>query len=192
MLQGTLNAAVNRLVEEVSSRVLSKRKLEDDDSVMLNNRVELSCNIFRRLRQREWFDAWTIIVAMQILDKPLFVRHGYSVLLDEFRRNSRMKSVKRPLVGWARKMIKLYNKAKEMFRDVIYLVYFCLLNYKNVYFTLLKINKQEKVIRYYNLIVDKGVINSTIKLIRVGRLVKVRCFFNNKGGDATNLSVEGV
>jgi hypothetical protein len=192
MPQGTLNAAVDGLVEEVSSRVLGKRKLEDDDSVAVNNGVELSCNIFRRLRQGEWFDAWTIMAAMQISDKPLFVRYGYSVPLDELGRNGRMKPVKRPLAGWARKMIKLHNEAKEMFGDATRLVYFCPLNHKNVHFTLLEINEQEEVIRHYDPMADKGVIDGTMKLTRVGRLVKVRCSFHDEGGDAPNPIVGGV
>jgi hypothetical protein len=47
MLKGTLNAAVNRLTEDVSTRVLGKRKLEDEDSVAAANGVELFCGIFR-------------------------------------------------------------------------------------------------------------------------------------------------
>jgi hypothetical protein len=37
-------------------------------------------------------------------------------------------------------MTKLYNKAKKMFRDTTHLVYFYLLNHKNVHFILLKMN----------------------------------------------------
>jgi hypothetical protein len=192
MPQGSLNAAVDGLIEQVSSRVLGKRKLKDDDSVAVNNGVELSCNIFHRLRQGEWFDAWTIMAAMQISDKPVFVRHGYSVPLDEPGRNGRMKPVKSPLAGWARKMIKLHNEAKEMFGDATRLVYFCPLNHQNMHFTLLEINEQEEVIRHYDPMADKGVIDGTMKLTRVGRLVKVRCSFNDEGGYAPNPIIGGV
>ncbi|KAF7502222.1 hypothetical protein GJ744_006435 [Endocarpon pusillum] len=192
MPQGTLDAAVDGLVKEVSSRVLGKRKLEDNDSVAVNNGVELSCNIFHRLRQGEWFDAWTIMAAMQISDKPLFVRHGYSVPLDELGRNGRMRSVKTPLAGWARTMIKLHNEAKEVFENTTRLVYFCPLNHKNEHFTLLEINEQEEVMRHYDSRADQGVIDGTMKLTRVGRLVKVRCSFDDKGGGAPNPIVGGV
>jgi hypothetical protein len=87
------------LTEDVSTKVLGKRKLEDDDSVAVDNRVEYSCDIFRRLRQGEWFDARTIKAAMQIPDRPFFVRYGHSVPLDELGRNNRMKPVKKPLAG---------------------------------------------------------------------------------------------
>jgi hypothetical protein len=103
-----------------------------------------------------------------------------------------MKPVKRPLIEWARKMIKLHNKAKKMFRNVTRLIYFYPLNHKMVHFTLLKINKQEEVIRHYDLMADKGVIDGTMELTRVGRLVKVRCFFNDESGDAPNPITGGV
>jgi hypothetical protein len=57
MPKGTLNAAVNWLIDDVSTRVLGKRKLENEDSIAVNNGIKLSCDIFRRLRQGEWFDA---------------------------------------------------------------------------------------------------------------------------------------
>jgi hypothetical protein len=132
------------------------------------------------------------MAAMQISDKPLFVRHGYSVPLDELGRNGRMKPVKRPLAGWARKMIQLHNEAKEMSGDVTRLVFFCPLNHKNVHFTLLEINEQEEVIRPYDPMADKGVIDGTMELTWVGRLVKVRCSFNDESGDAPNPIAEGV
>jgi hypothetical protein len=65
MPKGTLSAAVNQLTEDVSTRVLGKRKLEDEDSVAVDNGVELFCDIFRRLLQGEWFDAWAMRAAMQ-------------------------------------------------------------------------------------------------------------------------------
>jgi hypothetical protein len=49
--EGILNTAVDRLVKDISSRVLGKRTLEDNDSVAINNGAELPCDIFDRLRQ---------------------------------------------------------------------------------------------------------------------------------------------
>lgn len=110
---GILNAAVDQLTEDVSTKVLGKHKLEDDDSVAVGNRVEYSCDIFRRLRQGEWFDAWTIKAAMQISDRPFFVRYGHSVPLDELGRNNRMNPVKKPLAGWAGEIRTLRQEAKD-------------------------------------------------------------------------------
>jgi hypothetical protein len=72
------------------------------------------------------------------------------------------------------------------------LIYFYSSNYKNADFTLFEINEQEEVIPFYDPMADKGVIDGTIKLTRVGRLVKVRCPFNNEGGHASNPIVGGV
>jgi hypothetical protein len=49
-----LNAAVHRLIEGVSTRVLGKRKFEDDDKVSVNNGVELPCDIFSPVLQSLW------------------------------------------------------------------------------------------------------------------------------------------
>jgi hypothetical protein len=55
--------------------------------------------------------------------------------------------------------------------DAVRLIYFRPLNHNNNHFTLLEINEREEKIRHYNLMADRGVIESTAKLIRVGRLV---------------------
>jgi hypothetical protein len=39
---------------------------------------------------------------------------------------------------------------------------------------------------------DKGVIDDIMKLTRMGRLMKVRCFFDDEGGGAFNLIIEEV
>jgi hypothetical protein len=52
-------------------------------------------------------------------------------------------------------------------------VYFCPLNSNNNHFTLLEINEREKKIYYYNSMADQGVIDGTVKLTRVGKMVVV-------------------
>ena len=49
MLQDILNVVINELIKEIDSRVLNKYKLEDDDSIVMNNEIKLFYNIFRRL-----------------------------------------------------------------------------------------------------------------------------------------------
>jgi hypothetical protein len=88
-------------------------------------------------------------------------------------RNGRMKPVKRPLAGWTRKIIDLRDKAKDTFGDAVRLVHFRPLNHSNNHFTLLEINEREEKIRHYNSMADRGVIEGTAKLTRVGRLVQV-------------------
>jgi hypothetical protein len=51
MLKGILNAAVNQLTKDVNIKVLSKRRLKDNDVITLSNGVKLFYNIFHRLRQ---------------------------------------------------------------------------------------------------------------------------------------------
>ena len=57
MLKRSLNLAVDRLIQDVGTKVLGKRKFENDDSVAVDGRVKLSYNIFNMLRQDRSFDA---------------------------------------------------------------------------------------------------------------------------------------
>jgi hypothetical protein len=171
ILKGTLNAAINELTEDISFKVLGKRKLEDSDSIAVDSGVELSCDIFRRLRQGEWFNAWNIRAAMQISDRPFFVRYGHSVPLDELGRNNRIKPIKRPLAGWAREISTLRQEAKDVGGDAGALIHFRPLNHNNNHFTLLEINEGEEKIRHYDSMVNKDMIEGIAKLTRVGKLV---------------------
>jgi hypothetical protein len=56
MPQGSLNTAVDRLIEDVSTKVLGKRKrmLKPDDNVTLDGGVDIFCNTFDMLRQGKW------------------------------------------------------------------------------------------------------------------------------------------
>ena len=47
--QGCLNTAINQVVKGIS-HVLTKHTLSDDDSIIVNGAVELSCSVFDRLR----------------------------------------------------------------------------------------------------------------------------------------------
>ena len=99
-------------------------------------------------------------------NKLSFVRYSYSIPLDQFKqfgRNSKIKRVTRPLAGWRKKVKVFYKEAQKEYSEESYLVYFCLLNCKGSYFTLLKINGQEEKIYYYNLIVNRDVINGILK-----------------------------
>ena len=44
-----MDVAVDCLIEEVSTKVIGKRKLKKDNSVMINSGIELLCNILNRL-----------------------------------------------------------------------------------------------------------------------------------------------
>ena len=55
VLQGHLDTAVGQVVKGIG-HVLGKHTLDDDDSIMVNGAVELSCSVFDRLRSREWLN----------------------------------------------------------------------------------------------------------------------------------------
>ncbi|RHZ45973.1 uncharacterized protein CDV56_104172 [Aspergillus thermomutatus] len=167
-----LDAAIDRLIERVSTKLFSKTMLGDDDTVTVNGSVELSCDIFQRLRRDEWLDTWTIIAGMQISDKPAFIRHIESVPLDEMiGRSGRPKQIKQPLAGLAKKIEKYRSEAKEIFGTGTCLVYFCPINHRNNHFTLLEINEREKVIRHYDSMADPAVVKGD-KGTRISDLVK--------------------
>jgi hypothetical protein len=181
MPEGSLNVAVDRLIEDVSTKVLGKRKLEDDDTITVNGGVELPCNIFDRLRHGEWFDAWTIRAAMEMSDKPPFVRYGHSVPLDEPVQKTDENGekriipvpVKRPLMRWGNKIREFRKAAQDMHGDEIRLVYLCPLNQDINHFTLLEINEREEKIRHYDSRARKGVIDGRTTTTRVRKLVQV-------------------
>jgi hypothetical protein len=58
MSQGFLNTAVDRLIEDVSIKILGKRKrmLKPDDNVTLDGGVNIFYNTFDMLRQGKWLD----------------------------------------------------------------------------------------------------------------------------------------
>jgi hypothetical protein len=53
MPKNTLNAAVYRLIKNVNIKILNKRKFENNDKISINNGIELSYDIFSRLRQKK-------------------------------------------------------------------------------------------------------------------------------------------
>jgi hypothetical protein len=48
-----LNTTVDHLIEEVSTKIIGKRKLEKDDSVAIDSGIELPCDMLNRLHQGE-------------------------------------------------------------------------------------------------------------------------------------------
>jgi hypothetical protein len=52
-------------------------------------------------------------------------------------------------------------------------VYFCPLSINNNHFTLLEINEREKKIYRYNSMVGQDIIDGTVKLIRVDKIVLI-------------------
>jgi hypothetical protein len=143
---------------------------------------ELPCNIFNMLRRDNWFDAWLLLAGMKMSDKPSFVRYGYSVPLDQFERFGRSgtRRVSRPLAGWRQTIERFSSEAQIQQGQVIRLVYFCPLNSNNNHFTLLEINERERKIYHYDSMASKGVIDGTVELSRVGKMVLVSDIHNRQ------------
>ncbi|KAL4864639.1 hypothetical protein BDV12DRAFT_200881 [Aspergillus spectabilis] len=168
---GRLNTAIDCLVEGVKEKVLNQATLDPNDILAVNGSMELECKILQHLRPGQQLDAWTILAAMQISDRPAFVRHEKSIPLDEIIKLElvkRTRPFRRPLAAWAKKISSYRRKAKEIFGDVVPLVYFCPINHMDSHYTLLEINKRERVIRHYNSLADRDGVNKTW----MSRLVK--------------------
>jgi hypothetical protein len=148
--------------------VFKKRKLDADDTLSINGSVELSIDIFARLRAGEWLDSWALMAAMQISDRPDFVKFGESIPLDSFGRHGQMRSIKRPFQTWARRIISYRREAE----GGTPLIFYCPVNHSNSHFTLLEINDGEKAIRHYDSQAPITAIKGT-KKTRVAGLVEV-------------------
>lgn len=173
MPKGALNTALRGLIGDVSTKVLRKRMFKDVDAVAVNN-IPVTCNIFDRLRYGEWLNDDMINLAMNISDKPDFVKYGYSVPLDKVGKTRTASPINRPLAAWARRINRLREGERNGSESMTPLVYFCPLNHYGIHFTLLEINDQEKVIRHYDSSADQATINGSGKRTRVARLVEVR------------------
>uniref|UniRef100_A0A093VIS8 Ubiquitin-like protease family profile domain-containing protein n=1 Tax=Talaromyces marneffei PM1 TaxID=1077442 RepID=A0A093VIS8_TALMA len=164
----TLSKAVDRLTSQVSTQVFSKRKLDENDTVSINGSVELSIDLFARLRAGEWLDSWALMAAMYISDRPDFVRFGESIPLDSIGRHGQMRSIKRPFQAWAGKIAMFRREAEKSTP----LIFYCPVNHDNSHFTLLEVNDSEKVIRHYDSQAPLTAMNGT-KKTRVAALVEV-------------------
>ncbi|KAF4230400.1 hypothetical protein CNMCM6457_005976 [Aspergillus fumigatiaffinis] len=166
---GELDVAVNRLIERVSTELFARATLGDNDEVTVNGSMELPCDCFQRFRGDELLNNYAILGAMQISDRPAFVRHFPSVPLDDVTLRSGT-IMRNPLSGLTRKIEGCRRDAEQNFGTLVSLVYFCPLNH-NRHFTLLEINEREKAIRHYDSMADPAVIKGE-KTTRISTLVE--------------------
>jgi hypothetical protein len=174
-------AAVDQLINSVSTNVLGKRELEGSDIVAINNGKELECDIFKRLRRGEWFDAWTIFAGMSMLDKTPFVTYDHSIPLDEARNGRRTRLISRPLRRWRIDIDKWRSQVSSQSNETgIRQVYLRPLFHNGNHFSLLEINELQQMIYHYDSRASENVINGTVPIIngkleqiRVGKLVEV-------------------
>jgi len=134
--QGHLDTAVSQVVEGIG-HVLGKHILDDDDSVMVNGAVELSCGVFDRLRSKEWLNCWDIAAALEMTNRPVFVRLGLSVPLQKKEVNGEATPLSNPLHRWRKKIDDYRCEGKNDPNGPQ--VYICPLNVNADHFTLLEI-----------------------------------------------------
>lgn len=168
-----MDTAIDRVVDKIS-HVLSKHPLGNDDSIMVNGAAELSCGVFNRLRSREWLNYWDITAALEMTNRPVFVKLGLSILLHKRDANGEVMPLLNPLRRWRKKIDEYRYEGKNDFKGPQ--VYICPLNVNANYFTLLEINKQTKIIYHYDSIASRRVIHRKITSTPVRRIVEVRRF----------------
>ena len=168
-----MDTAIDQVVEGIS-HVLGKHTLGDDDSIMVNGAVELSCGVFDRLRSREWLNFWDIAAALEMTDRPVFVRLGLSVPLHRKDANSEVTPLSNPLRRWRKKIDDYRCEGKNDLEGPQ--VYICPLNVNADHFTLLEINEQTKMIYHYDPMASHGIIHRKIKSTPVRRVVEVSGF----------------
>lgn len=165
-----MDAAVNQVVKRIS-RVLGKHTLNDNDSIMVNNAVELPCSVFNRLRSENWLHCWDITAALEITNRPVFVKLGLGIPLHRKDANSEITPVLHPLRGWRTAIDNYRREGKNGLEGS--LVYFCPLNVNANHFTLLEINKQTKMIYHYDSMASHKIISRKTKSTPVRRVVEV-------------------
>ena len=165
-----MDTAVDQVVEGIGY-VLSKRTLGNDDSIIVNGAVELSCSLFDRLRSREWLNCWDIAAALEMTDRPMFVKLGLSVPLYKKDANGEVGRLSNPLRRWRKKIDDYRSEGKNDLEGPQ--VYICPLNVNADHFTLLEINEQTKMIYHYDSMAGLGIIQRKTKSTLVRRVVEV-------------------
>jgi hypothetical protein len=168
-----LDTAVARVVEGIG-HVLGKHTLGDDDSIMVNGAVELSCGVFDRLRSREWLNFSDIAAALEMTDRPAFVRLGFSVPLHKKDANGEVTPISNPLRRWRKQIDDYKCEGRNDLEDPQ--VYICPLNVNANHFTLLEINEHTKMIYHYDSMASYGLIHRKTKSTPVRRVVEVSGF----------------
>lgn len=171
--QGYLDNAVAQVVEEIG-HVLGKHTLDDDDSIMVNGAVEMSCGVFDRFRSKEWLNFSDIAAALEMTDRPVFVRLGLSVPLHKKDTNGEVTPLSNPLRRWRKKIDDYRCEGKNDLEDPQ--VYICSLNVNADHFTLLEINEQTRMMYHYDSMASHGIIHRKTKSTPVRRVVEVSGF----------------
>jgi hypothetical protein len=96
VLQGCLDTAVDRVVKGIG-HILGKHTLSNNDSLIVNGAAELSYSVFDRLRSKEWLNFYDITAALEMTNRPVFVRLGLSIPLYKKDTNGEVTPLLNPL-----------------------------------------------------------------------------------------------
>ena len=141
---------------------------------MVRDAIELSIASLDRLRPGRWLDMYIIAAAMELSDRPPYVRYGLSVALDGHNKAGEKIPNTNPFGLWRRKIDEYRHEVGHEVGQDAALVYFCPLNLNTDHFTLLEINEPQKTIYHYNSMAEPGVVCGKTKRTRVRRTVEVR------------------
>jgi hypothetical protein len=168
--QGCLDTAVDRVVEGIG-HILGKHTLSDGDSIIVNGAVELLYGVFDRLRSKEWLNFCDIAAALEMTDRPVFVRLGLSIPLHKKDANGDVTPLSNPLRRWGKKISDYRGEGKSDLEGPR--VYICPLNVNTDHFTLLEINELTKMIYHYDSMASHGIIHRKIRSTTIRRVVEV-------------------
>jgi hypothetical protein len=169
--KGCLETSTTRVTNEIG-QMLDKNDLNDEDCVWINGTTELYCGIFNRLRSKEWLNCWDIAVALEMTDRPAFVRLGLSIPLHKTEKTGEITLISNPLRGWRMKIDNDKHEAKNHSEPPH--IYICPLNVTTNHFSLLEINVQSKMIYHYDSLATHGIVQRKTKRSLVRRTVEVR------------------
>jgi len=118
-----------------------------------------------------------------MIDRPAFVQLGPSISLHKKDANGEVTLIFDPFRRWRKNIDDNRREDKnDLERPRVYI---CPLNVNTNHFTLLEINKQTKMIYYYNSMASNGIIHRKTKSTATRRVVEVRGSDNlfNDGAD---------
>lgn len=135
---------------------------------MVGDAVELPLKSLDRLRPGLWLDLWLIAAAMELTDKPSWVRYGLSIPLDG-NKNGKIIPHTKPFGLWRRRIDEHRGEGNGDVRQI----YFCPVNINMNHFTLLEINEQLRMIYHYDSMASDDIIRGEAGSARVRETVEV-------------------
>lgn len=141
----------------------------DSHTLMVRDKIEVPLTSFDNLRPGRWLDMWLIAAAIELTDKPSWVRCGLSVPLHQLKEGECV-PIEKPFGLWRKKI----DRSRTEHMDEEKQVYLCPLNINNNHFTLLEINERTEKIYHYDSIAGMDVRLGKEETTPVQQLVEVR------------------